>query len=192
VGVLAVRFHHIFLSPTVVLTIPPRALLDQNILVAIILGVVGLAGMLTGKRLLSLTASLSILSLLIWGKAATNILNTGAPDTAALMAEFTIVLLLTEASLVVLTFTKEYDVMNARDDELSRVLSRSLEAWLRNQLANQSRLASVALGLSIGLVPIAGLTSISSDQLIVSATLALLAVVVLMFLVIHRRESETG
>lgn len=172
----------------VVLAVPPRALLDMNIPVALFLSGLGLAGMLLGRRLLAVTASLSILSLLIWGKMAGNILNLRAPDTAVLLAEFMAILLLTEASHVVLTFKREHATLQDRRDELSHALGLRLEAWLRNQLLNQSWLALVALSISVALIPVAGLTSVSSDQLVFTATLALLAVVILMFLVTHRRE----
>lgn len=185
-----VRLHHVFLAPLVAFSVPPQALLDLNIPVALLLGGLGIAGMLLGRRVLAVTASLSILSLLIWGKVAGNALNLSAPDTAVLLAEFTAVLLLTEASLVVLTFTQDYAILQDRRDELSHVLSLRLEEWLRNQLLNQSGLALVALSISIALIPVAGLTSASSNQLIFTATLALMAVVILMFLVIHRREPE--
>ena len=189
-GVTIIKLQHVFLSPLVMLAVPPLALLDQNILFTVGVALVGLAGMLLGKRTLATVASLSLLTLLIWGKAATSILKTSPPDTAVLLVEFTMVLMFMEASFLTLTFNRDYSQLKAREDELSQVLRVRLRGWLRNQLTGQSKLALVAFGLSVGLLPIAGFTSISSNQLAFSATLALLAVVVLLFLITHRREPE--
>lgn len=165
---------------------------SQNVLVGVALGLVGLAGMLFWKRFLAMTASLTLLGMLIWGKAAGSILKLDTPDTAVLLTEFALIILLAEESLVVLTFHREHSNLKSRRDEYSQLLTQRLQGWLANQLSNQAKLALAGLGLSIGLVPIAGLTTISSDQLVFSATLALLAVVVLMFLVTHRREPESN
>ncbi len=173
-----------------ILAIPHPALLDQNIPFTVVVSLVGFVGMLLGKKTLATVASLSLLILLVWGKVTANILKTSFPDTAVLLVEFTLVLVFMEASFVTLTFNRDYSKLKAREDELSQILSIHLQGWLRSQLTGQSKLALVALGLSIGLLPVAGFTSISSNQLIFSATLALLAVVVLLFLVTYRREPE--
>ncbi len=187
-GVLVVQVQHLFLAPLVILTAPPPALLNQNIPLALVVGSVGLVGMMLGKRKLAIGASLTLLSLLIWGKAATNILKLEAPDTAVLLAEFTAVIAFAEASSTVLTFSGDNQELRDREDELSRTLGRRLETWLKGQLVNEARVSLVVLGLSLGLLPLAGVTSVSRNELVFSATLALLAVVVLMFLVTHRRE----
>ena len=173
-----------------VLTVPSPALLGQNIPVAVVVGIIGLAGMLFGRRSLAAIASFSLLLLLFLGKTVTDILKLGSPDTAVLVTMFTVVLALFEASSIVLTFTEDNSKLKAREDELSQGLKTRLDAWLRNQISNQARFAVVALGLSIGLLPIAGFTSVSTNQIAFSATLALMAVIVLLFLTVHRREPE--
>ena len=102
------------------------------------------------------------------------------------------VLTFMEASSTILTFNREYSGLKEREDELSQIITSHLEAWLRSQLAGQGKLALAALGLSVVLLPIAGFTSIPSNQLVFSSTLALLAVIVLLFLITHKREPEAS
>ena len=187
-GVLLVRLQHLFLSPLVALAVPGPLLLDQNLLVMMALASLGLVGMMVNRQALATAASLFLLGLLILGKAAGSVLKTSPPDTAVLVVEFTLVVFFLEASLVVSTFNREYSRLRGKEDELSSTLRTGLHGWLRGQLAGQAKLGLVTLGLSIGLLPLAGFTSIPSNQIIVSSTLALLAIVVLMFLVTHRRE----
>ena len=187
-----VRLQYLFLSPLVILAIPASALSGQNLPITVAVALVGLLGTMLGRQTLATTASFSLLVLLIWGKAAASILKTASPDTALLLVEFTAVLVFMEAASTVISYGEDYSILRAREDELSEVLRVRLQAWLRNQLVNQGKLALVAVGLSIVLLPVAGLTSISSNQLVFTATLALLAVVVLLFLVTHRREPEVG
>ncbi len=189
---MAIKFQHPFLSTLVTMGIPGPVLFHQNVLSAIVVGLIGLAGMLLGKRSLALGASLTLLFLLVFGKITTDILKLNSPDTAVFLAEFIAILALMEASTVLHTFTEEHLQLKVKSDELSQVLRERLEAWLRNQLSSQARLSLIILGLSLGLLPVAGFTSITSNQLALSATLALLAVVLLMFLVVHRREPETA
>ena len=144
--------------------------------------------MILEKQALATAASLSLLGLLIFGKAAGGVLKASPPDTAVLVVEFALVVFLLEASLVVSTFNREYSRLKAKQDELSSTLRMHLREWLGGQLSGQAKLSIVTLALSIGLLPVAGFTSIPSNQIIVSSTLALLAVLVLLFLVTHRRE----
>ncbi len=152
----------------------------------------GLGGMLLGRRRLATAASLSLLTFLVVGKIAANTLRTSPPDSAILLVEFTAVLVFMEASFAVFTLDKDYASLKGRGDEISQVLGIRLRAWLRNLLVMEGKLALGALVLSIGLLPLAGFTSIPSNHIAFSATLALLAIVVLMFLITHRRELETG
>jgi len=187
-GVLLVRLQHMFLSPIVALAVPGPLLLNQNLLIMMALASLGLVGMMVDRQALATAASLFLLGLLILGKAAGTVLKTSPPDTAVLVVEFTLVVFFLEASFVVSTFNREYSRLRGRGDELSSTLRTGLHRWLRGQLAGQAKLGLVTLGLSIGLLPLAGFTSIPSNQIIISSTLALLAIVVLMFLVTHRRE----
>lgn len=177
-----------FLSPLVVLAVPGPLLFGQNLLVLLVVAAVGLAGMMLDKQALATAASLCLLGLLILGKAAGSILKASPPDTAVLVVEFTLVVFLLEASLVVSTFNQEFSRLKTKGDELSSTLRTYLHGWLRGQLTGQAKLGLATLAISIGLLPVAGFTSIPSNQVIISSTLALLAIVVLVFLVTHRRE----
>lgn len=187
-GVLLVRLQHLFLSPLVVLAVPGLLLLGQNFFVLVAVASVGLAGMLMNKQTLATASSLSLLGLLILGKAAGGVLKATPPDTAVLVVEFALIVFLLEASLVVSTFNREFSRLKAKEDELSSTLRTHLHGWLRGQLTGQAKLGLATLAISIGLLPVAGFTSIPSNQIIISSTLALLAIVVLVFLVTHRRE----
>jgi len=165
----------------VILAIPAGALFNQNLIVTVLVTAAGLTGMLLARKSLAAMASIGLLALIVWGKVASSILRTGSPDTAVFVIEFTTVIVLLEASSVVIAFNKNISRLKPDQHAL-------LQTWLWNQLKNQGKLGLVALGLSIVLLPVAGLTSIPSNQLVLSATLALLAVVVLLFLITHGRE----
>ena len=126
--------------------------------------------------------------LLVWGKASESILKTGAEDTAVLLVEFTMILFLMEASSTVLTFNRAFESLRDKDDEISRRQKGWLVSWLKSLLSRQGKVSLVATVLSIALLPLAGFTSISNTQLVVTATILFLAVVVLLFLLIYRRE----
>ncbi len=188
---IVVKFQHLFLSPLVVLPIPVIALSGQSVALTVAVAAIGLSGMILRKQTIAAAGSISLLALVVWGKAAATIIKTASPDTALLLIEFTAVLVFLEASSATLSFEDEYAKLKHKNDELSEAFRAQLQLWLRSQLTNQGKLASVALGLSMILLPVAGLTSISNNQLVFSATLALVAVIVLLFLVTHRREPET-
>ena len=192
IGLTVLRLQHFPLSAMVLLTIPSAALAGLNLPLAGLVGLTGLVGMLYWKKTPIIISSAALFALLVWGKVATKIIQSSSPDTALLLVEFTLVLVSLEASQTALTFQGDYKPVKDREDELSEALRSRLQGWLRNQLTGQLRLALVALGLSIGLLPLAGFTSLPSDQLAISASLALLAVVVLLFLVTHKREPEGG
>ena len=95
-----------------------------------------------------------------------------------------------EANSVVATFYASHRGLGEKKDELSQVLEARLRLWLRNQLSRQGGIAIGSIGLSVVLLPLAGLTSISSSELSVTGALLFLAIVALLFLVTHRREPE--
>ncbi len=186
--VATVRLQHVVLAPLIILTLPSRALLGQGLPLTIIIAIAGLTGMTLRRQTLSLSASIGLLAILVWGKAANNILRTAPPDTALLLAGFTGVLTFMEAGAVVSSYSRNYEKLESKNDELSEELRGRLRAWLRTQLTDQVMIASLSILLSILLLPVAGLTGFGNSQLAFSASLALLGVVVLLFLVTHRRE----
>jgi hypothetical protein len=185
---LLVRVHYLFLSPLVILSIPSEALLGQNLAAMVVAMVIGLAGSLLQKRRLTLLASASLLSLLIWGKIVTDLAKGAPPDTAVFLVEFGMILFFLEAVLVVLTFNKSLRDLESKEDQLSKSLEERLRGWLRSQISRQGMIGVGSIGLSVVLLPLAGLTSISVNDLSLTAGLLLLAVVVLLFLVTHHRE----
>jgi len=185
-----VKFHYLFLAPLILSTIPPPALIGLNVPVTIILSLSGLAGNILGKRRLSILTSVSLLFLLVWGRLAVDLLKVRPPDTAVFLGEFGMVIFLMEINLVMLTFDESSREFRKRDDELSRTLETRLAAWLRNQLSLQTKIAVGSIGLSLVLLPIAGLTSISTGELPLTGALLLLAIVALLFLVTYRRDPD--
>ncbi len=154
----------------------------------LVVAVVGLTGTVSGRRYLATIGSLSLLMLLVWGKASENILKTGAEDTAVLLIEFMMILFFMEASSTVLTFNRAFESLREKDDEISQRQKGWLVSWLKGLLSRQGKVSLAATALSIALLPLAGFTSISNSQLVVTATILFLAVVVLLFLLIYRRE----
>ncbi len=160
--------------------------------IALLLAITGSAGVLTGSRRVTGLSSAALLSFLIWGKMATDLFKTSAPDSALFLAEFTLVLFLMEASSLILEFDKVEARLKTKDDELSQESRRRLAGWLRKQLSRQGKLALATIGLSVALLPLAGITSIPNNQLVLSSVLVLVVVVVLLFLVTQGREPERG
>jgi len=189
-GLEITRLHYLFLVPLILLITPSRAILGMNLPVIGVLTISGLAGNFAGKRPISLLTSISLLFILVWGKVAQDLLRTGPPDTAAFLIEFGMTIFLMEANLVVLTFYKTNDDLKRKDDELSMILHQGLINWVRNQLSLQGMIAIGSLGLSLVLLPIAGLTSISTTELPLTGGLLLVAIIALLFLVTYRREPE--
>jgi len=156
----------------------------------IIIALSGVLGMILGLSRLASSASLSLISLLVWGKIATNILKTPPPDTALLLSQFVATIFLMEASRVVLSYDEEYRELNGRDDNFSNIASLELVGWLRGQLRGQAKLGVSTLALSMVLLVIGGFSGVSISQVYFSAALVLLFVGALLFLLIHRREPE--
>ncbi len=177
-----------FLSPLIILGITPEALGNQNLTILVLIVLTGLAGIIVQRRQLATFASASLLGLLVWGKIAADLLKASPPDSAVLLVEFGMVVFLMEANSAVSTFYASHRELAEKKDELSQVLEARLRLWLRNQLSRQGGIAIGSIGLSVVLLPLAGLTSISSSELPVTGALLFLAIVALLFLVTHRRE----
>lgn len=186
----AVKFHFLFLAPLVIFSIPPQSLLGLNIPVLILMMVSGMAGNLLARKRFSSLTSIALLCLLVWGRVADDLFNIKPPDTAIFLVEFGMVLFLMEANLVLQTFETVHRTHRGKNDELSNALETRLWIWLRNQFSRQGKIAVGSLGISLALLPFAGFTSISIEQLPLTGALLLIAVIALLFLVTYRREPE--
>lgn len=160
----------------------------QNLALTIAVSVIGTLGVTLGRKLLVTLASSILLTLLVFGKIASDILKASAPDTAVLLLQFIAIIFLLEASKVIITFDTIYRDLSPRQDEVSGLVRERIISWTRGQLLRQTRLAVAILGLSLGLIVVGGFTSISVNQLYFSATLIIVSVAVLLFLLTHRRE----
>ena len=185
------QLHYLLLTPWIVLSVPFRVFLGFGILIVLLIAAVGEFGMLAKRQRLTTAASLALLVALLAGKAEVDLSHASAPDTAVLLVQFVLVIFLLEASRVVLSFEKESSELSGRTDEGSRDVLNRLEKWVSGQLAWLARLSIGALGLSLVLLVVGGLTSVSIDQVAFSAILVLLVVGVLVFLITQRREPET-
>jgi hypothetical protein len=184
------RAHYLFLAPLIILTIPMGSFLGLIVLVGVLVTLTGLAGTIFREKRPVIIASSGLLSLLVSGKIVSDLLRTGSPDTAVLLAEFGMVIFLMEATLVAVDFDKTRRELEGREDEMSQALEARLRTWLRNLLSRQGKIAIGSIGLSILLLPLAGVTGVSSGELPLTGALVLIAVVTLLFLVTHRREPE--
>jgi hypothetical protein len=159
-------------------------------LVGVVVMLVGLAGTVLEEKRLVLIASSGLLSLLIAGKVASDLLRAGSPDTAVLLVEFGLVLFFMEVALVAVDFEKTKRELQGKQDDMSKALEARLEVWLGKLFSRQSKIAVGSISLSILLLPLAGFTGVSSSQLPLTGALVLIAIVALLFLVTHRREPE--
>src|SRR6266852_714119 len=186
----AVKFHFLFLAPLVLFSIPLQGLLGLNIPVLILITVSGISGNLLARKRLSTLTSIALLCLLVWGRVTDDLFSIKPPDTAIFLVEFGMVLFLMEANLVLLTFEAAHRAHRGKSDELSNALEARLWIWLQNQFSRQGKIAVGSLGISLALLPLAGFTSISTEQLPITGALLLIAVIALLFLVTYRREPE--
>jgi hypothetical protein len=177
--------------PWIVLSVPFQVFLGFGILIVLLIVAVGEVGMFAKTRRLTTAASLALLVVLLAGKVGIDLAHASAPDTAVLLVQFVLVIFLFEASRVVLSFDKESSELSSRTDEESRDVLNRLEKWVSGQLAWLARFSIGALGLSLVLLVLGGLTSFSIDQVAFSAVLVLLVVGALVFLITQRREPET-
>jgi hypothetical protein len=188
----ALKINHVFLVPWILLSIHPAALFQQQVLVIVVLTAVGLTGMLTGNRVAASSASASLLALIIWGKVAGDLYGLAAPDSALLLLQFMLVVLLIEASSTELAFDDTYRRLQDQKDEISAEARMLVIEWAKNQLLSIGRLTTAAFLLSLGLLVLGGLVSVSINQLAFSGTLVMAVVVALLILLTYRREPEEG
>ncbi len=75
-------------------------------------------------------------------------------------------------------------------DDLFNVKPPDTAIFLVEFGMRQGKIAVGSLGISLALLPLAGFTSISTQQLPITGALLLIAVIALLFLVTYRREPE--
>jgi hypothetical protein len=184
------KINHVFLVPLIILSLPPAALFQEQIPIVSILAVLGLAGMLTLKSTATSMTSWSLLGLIIWGKVAADLYNLPSLDTALLLFEFMLVILLMEASNATMSFEKSYRRLEAKNDEISAQSRLLLVEWVRSQLLSLGELIGTAFGLSLGLLVAGDLVSVSFGQIAVSGILVLVAVIALLIILTYGREPE--
>ncbi len=182
------RLNYLFTAPWITFSIPFEILPGQNLALSLTVVLIGTLGMTLGRKSIVTLASSILLTLLVFGKIASDVLKTSAPDTAVLLIQFITIIFLMEASKVIITFDRTYRDLSGRQDEVSGIVRERIISWTRGQLLRQTRLALATLGLSLGLILVGGFTSISVNQLFFSATLIIVTVAVLLFLLTHRRE----
>ncbi len=185
------KLHYLVFVPWIVLAVPTQVFLGLGILLVPVIMAVGLYGTLTRKQRSTALASVALLVVLLAGKVWIDLARASAPDTAVLLVQFVSVIFFMEASRVVLSFDKELSELGGRMDEGARAVIERSETWVRGQLTRQARLSIGALGLSLVLLVLGGLTSVSINQIAFSAILVLLVVGALVFLITQRREPET-
>jgi hypothetical protein len=160
------------------------------LLIIAVLTVLGLTGMLTGNLAAASITSASLLALIIWGKVASDLYRLAGPDSAILLLQFMLVILLMEASGTALRFDATYKQLQGRNDEISAEARTRVTEWARAQLLSLGRLTTAAFLLSLGLLVLGSIVSVSINQLAFSGSLVLAAVVALLILLIYRREPE--
>lgn len=167
------------------------ALLRQSVAVAAIVAAVGLTGMLLRSRAMVSIASVSLILLMTWGKAAADLFGLAAPDTAIFMVQFVVLLFFMEASAVALVFDSMSRELVSRSDDLSRAARLQILHWARVQLVGLGKLSLAAIGVSLGLLVLGSAASVSISQIGFTAVLVLASVIAILFLLTHRREPET-
>lgn len=182
------KTNYLFLVPLVVLSLPPGALFQFQILVVIVLSVLGLGGMIARNRTAISLVSVSLLGLIVWGKIASDLYRLTSIDSALLLFEFLIVIFLMEASNTTITFDLTYRILLNKSDEISLESRTRLVMWARNHLISLARTIAGAFVLSLGLVVVGDLFGVSVNQIAFSGTLVLVAVVALLLLLTYGRE----
>ena len=188
----ALKFNHALIVPWIILSLPAAALFHQQLLLIAIIAGAGLAGMFTRTTALASSASASLLGLIIWGKVASDLYGLASPDSALLLLQFMVVILLMEASTTELTFDATRQRLRGQNDETSIEARARVIEWARGQLISIGKLTTVAFLMSLGLLVLGSLLSVSINQIAFSGILVLAAVVALLILLTYRREPEEG
>lgn len=186
-----VRLQHVLVTPWIIAGIPVQALLGAGIPIGIIVILVGLLGMFYKRRTVAVAASLSLLVLMVYGKIAVDVLGLSQPDTAVLLLQFSGVIFLMEAGATVMSFDEERRDLQGKTDEVSGNIRRRLADWVRGQLWEQGKIATLSVLFSLVLLVVGSIASVAFNQLAFSGALVILAIGVLLFVLTHRREPES-
>ena len=146
--------------------------------------------MLLRNKTAVLAASGSLLVLIVWGKVAADLYGLPGPDSAVLLLQFMLVILLMEASTTALTVDSAIKPLEGKNDDLSESARMRAMRWERVQLFNLGKLTAASFVLSLGLLILGSLVSISFNQIAFSGVLVLAAVVAIFVLLTYRREPE--
>ena len=146
--------------------------------------------MLLRNKTAVLAASGSLLVLIVWGKVAADLYGLPGPDSAVLLLQFMLVILLMEASTTALTVDSAIKPLEGKNDALSESARMRAMRWERVQLFNLGKLTVASFVLSLGLLILGSLVSISFNQIAFSGVLVLAAVVAIFVLLTYRREPE--
>jgi hypothetical protein len=176
--------------PWIVFSIPSAAFFQQQLLAVAVIAVLGVVGMLTRNKTAASLASTILLGLIVWGKVASDLYHLSGMDSALLLLEFMVVILLMEASNAVISFDWAYGSIREKPDELSVEARQRLISWVQEQFLGLGRLIGAAFGLSLGLLVVGDLLSVSFKEIAISGALVVVAVVVLVILLIYGREPE--
>jgi hypothetical protein len=187
-GFVIVRLHVLLLAPWIVLAVPSQVFRGLGILLILAIAGVELTGMLARMTTLTTLASVALIGALVAGKVGMDLDGLPSQDTAILMIQFVSIIFFMEATRSLLSFDDETRELGERTDESTQLIISKLEAWVKGQLGRQARLTVGALGLSLFLLVLGGLTSISITQATFSASLVLVVVGVLLFIITQRRE----
>jgi hypothetical protein len=185
------RINYLFLVPWIILSIPQAVIYGQSILLTASITILGVAGMALRSRTATSLASVSLLFAMIWAKIAGDLFRLPAPDTALLLLQFMLVILLMEASNTALTFVTSMRQTRRMSDEFSSTIGARVTRWARSQLIGLGKLTLGAFTLSLGLVVFGSIVSVSVNQLAFTGILVLASVIAILFLLTHKREPET-
>jgi hypothetical protein len=128
--------------------------------------------------------------LIVWGKVAIDLFSLPETDSALLLLQFMIVILLMEASNATISFDEAYRQVRGKRDDISERYKSELMVWVREHLKNIGTLIMLATGLSLILLVVGDQVSISTDQIALSGILVLVAVAALLILLVYGREPE--
>ena len=184
------RINYTLLAPWIVFSVPSSALFQQSVPVLVLVVALGMIGMLFRKPILATLASISMLSVVIWGKIASDIFALSQPDSAVILLQFMLVIFLMEASKAVLTYDVTLEQLSGKEDEPSIAARLQVTEWVRTQLLKLATLSISSIGLSLGLLVLGSLISVEFNQIAVSGVLVLVAVAAILILLTYRREPE--
>lgn len=176
--------------PLIVLSLSPAAVLGLGNLIVLVLAIVGSVGMLTRRSALSTFSSCALLGLIVWGRVASDLWGLGGLDTALLLLEFLLVILVMEVSNTVILFDSMNRKLEDRSGELSFESRVRLVEWARSQLLGLGKMVAAAFVLSLSLLVIGDLLSVSINQIVFSAILVVVALAALLVLATFGREPE--